>query len=244
MLLHPVMRLIEKARHQGMEQLSDEDLLAVLLSTGRDEQRCRQIAALLLEDFGGLTGIWKLSQGGLASLGEARALRLAAAFELGIRCLERRNRRDVVRSSGDIAAMLGPRLHRSMHEQVWLVALDSRNGVIARRRVAEGGLHGCAVLGSDVLRVAIALGASSFVLVHNHPGGDATPSRQDLQLTERLLEAANCVGVPMVDHVIIAGDQHRSLLDLGMIELPDSAQTTAVACPAPAPGAQTGTPEC
>ncbi|MBI5534852.1 MAG: DNA repair protein [Deltaproteobacteria bacterium] len=225
------MRLIDKVHDQGLEQLDDRDLLAILLTTGRDQARCRQIADLLLDDFGGLTGVWKLAHDGIPSLGEARSMRLAAAFEVGIRCLERRNRRELIRCSADIVAMLGPRLARCMHEQVWLLALDSRNGVIARRRVAEGGIHGCAVLASDVLRVAIAVGASSFVLVHNHPGGDATPSKQDLRLTERLSEAAACVGVPLVDHVIIAGDEHRSLLDLGVIEVPLSEQTPAVACP-------------
>jgi DNA repair protein RadC len=109
-----------------------------------------------------------------------------------------------------------------MHEQVWLIALDSRNGVIARRRVAEGGLHGCAIQPSDVLRAALSVGASSFILVHNHPGGDPTPSRQDLQLTRHISEAACCVGVPMVDHVIIAGDEHRSVIELGVLPLPST----------------------
>jgi DNA repair protein RadC len=223
------MRLIEKTRNCGIEQLDDEDVLAVVMSTGRDDARCRQIAAILLEEFGGLAGVWKVSHEGFPSIGELRASRLSAAFEIGIRCLERRSRRETVRCSGDIVALLGARLARSMHEQVWLIALDGRNGVIARRRVAEGGLHGCAVLAADVLRAAIAVGASSFVLVHNHPSGDATPSRQDMQLTERLSEAAACVGVPLVDHVIIAGDEHRSLLNLGLLELPLPEPTPAVA---------------
>jgi DNA repair protein RadC len=227
------MRLIEKVHDHGLEQLGDEDILAILLSTGRDQARSRQIAAFLLDDFGGLSGVWKLAHDGIPSIGQVRSMRLAAAFEIGIRCLERHNRRDLVRCSGDIVAMLGPRLARCMHEQVWLLALDSRNGVIARRRVAEGGLHGCAVLPSDVLRVAISVGASSFVLVHNHPGGDPTPSRQDLQLTRRLSEAAACVGVPLVDHVIVAGDEHRSLLELGVVEVPLHESTPAVASPAP-----------
>jgi DNA repair protein RadC len=229
------MRLLDLAGSRGVEQLEDQDLLALLLSNGRDEARCRQIAAVLLEDFGGMPGIWKLAHEGLATIGPMRSLRLAAAFELGVRCLEKRTVRPVVRCAADVARLLGPRLARTPREQVWVVALDSRNGVIGRRRVAEGGLHGCAVHAPDVLRVVLSVGASSYVLVHNHPGGDPTPSRQDLHLTARLSEASLCVGTPMVDHVILAGDEHRSLLDLGVLKTGAGQDVIAAAAPPPAP---------
>jgi DNA repair protein RadC len=215
------MRWIDKVRSTGMSDLGDEDLLTLLLTNGRDEVRSRQLAAVLLDEFGGVPGLGRLAHERLGSIGEMGSLRLAAAFELGLRCLERSAPLKIVRCSADIVPLLGPRLSRSLHEQVWVVALDSRNRLIARRRVAEGGLHGCAVQPSDVLRAAISLGASCFILVHNHPGGDPSPSRQDLDLTERLCEAACRIGIPLLDHVIVAGDEHRSLLDLGLLNAVD-----------------------
>jgi len=212
--------LLSKVRSRGVSELDDEDVIAVVISGARDQAKSRHVAALLLEEFGGLRGLGRAvhHSGGADPLGEARRIRLAAALELGVRCLEAMQRpRDTIECSADIARLLAPRLERLPNEQVWVVALDARNHVIARRRVAEGGLHGCAIQASDVLRVVLGLGACSFVLVHNHPGGDPSPSRQDLILTSRLADAASCVGVPMVDHVIIGAAEHRSLLDLGAI---------------------------
>ncbi len=213
--------LIAKARQLGFDQLGDDDVLAIVLASGRDTQECKAIAAVLLDDFGGLNGVWRLARDGLSGLsplGPARWARLAAAFELGLRCLERKlPERGCIRCSADIAMALGPRLRTIPIEQVWVLGLDSRNALLARRRVAEGGQHGCAIQAPDVLRIVLSVGASAFVLVHNHPGGEPRPSRQDLHLTQKLSAAAACIGVPMLDHVIIAGAEHFSLLDAGLM---------------------------
>lgn len=164
---------------------------------------------------------------GLARLGGAAhidglapgvAHRLAVAVELGLRCAEPSLKPvPVVSCSEDIVALLGPRLRSLQHEQVWMVGLDARNGVTSRCRVAEGGQHGCALLVRDVLRVAVQFGAHCFVLAHNHPGGDPRPSAEDVHLTEKISAAALCVGIPLLDHVIITRRAHTSLLKLGLI---------------------------
>jgi DNA repair protein RadC len=101
---------------------------------------------------------------------------------------------------------------------MWVVCLDGRNRVRASRRVAQGGLHGCAVLPRDILRVAVREAASAIVLVHNHPSDDPTPSSEDLVMTRRVCDAAAVVGVPLVDHVIVApSGRYTSMLDLGVL---------------------------
>jgi DNA repair protein RadC len=216
--------LIEKARQVGFEQLPDNELLAILISTERDESDCRAIGSVLLDDFGGWTGLWRLARDGLsgaAPLGPARAAKLAAAFEIGLRCLEgQAPARPSIQCSADIVRIMGPRLRALCNEQIWVLAIDASSRLICRRRVAEGGQHGCAIQARDVLRVVVTLGASAFVLVHNHPGGDPSPSRQDLELTQKLAAASVCVGVQLIDHVIIAGQAHGSLLDSGLMGLP------------------------
>ncbi|HSN96959.1 MAG TPA: JAB domain-containing protein, partial [Candidatus Nanopelagicales bacterium] len=93
-----------------------------------------------------------------------------------------------------------------------------RNGMRGARRVAQGGQHGCSVSARDILRAALADAAAAMVLVHNHPSGDATPSPEDVEMTRSLAMAGFVVGVPLIDHVILAPDGHyASLLDLGLL---------------------------
>jgi DNA repair protein RadC len=92
------------------------------------------------------------------------------------------------------------------------------NGLRAARRVASGGLHGLHVTMRDPLRIALREGASAFVLVHNHPSGDPSPSEQDVAFSKSVLEASIVVGAPMLDHVIVGRTRSSSMLDLGVIE--------------------------
>lgn len=199
---------------------SDEDLVATLLSTRGTRGEARKKAARLLSDVGGLAGLARLGDATnqFDGLPTQAAQRLIAAVEIGLRCAQpTHDPTSVVASSEDIVALLGPRLRHLMHEQVWMVGLDARNVVTSRCRVAEGGQHGCALLARDVLRLAVQLGAHAFVLAHNHPGGDPRPSAEDVHLTEQLSSAAVCVGVPLIDHVIVTRTGHTSMLNLGLI---------------------------
>jgi DNA repair protein RadC len=101
---------------------------------------------------------------------------------------------------------------------MWVISLDGRNGMRGARQVAQGGLHGCAVSARDILRAALADAAAALILVHNHPSGDSAPSPEDVEMTRVVAAAGMVVGVPLVDHVILAPDGHySSLLDLGML---------------------------
>lgn len=123
---------------------------------------------------------------------------------------------EVLHCSERVAQTLSPRLGAEVGEVMVVVLLDGRNRMIGLAEVARGGLHGCAVSARDILRIAIAGGASAFVLAHNHPSGDPTPSSEDVTMTEKVVEAAQIVGVPCVDHVIVAGTRHKSMLNLGI----------------------------
>ena len=87
---------------------------------------------------------------------------------------------------------------------MWLLSLDGRYGLKSARRIAQGGLHGCALLTRDVLGPALRDGASAFVLIHNHPSGDPAPSAEDIAMTRAVRAAGELVGVPLIDHVVIA----------------------------------------
>ena len=178
--------LRERALHSGVETLGDVDLLAILLGTGTEGESAIAVAASLLTSAGGLIGLSRTSAHALAArrgVGPAKATRIAAAIELGKRIalcqLERTPA--TIGSFAAVADWARPRLAALEHEEVWLLALDGSNGLKAARRIAQGGLHGCALTPRDVLQPALREAASAIVLVHNHPSGDAGPSPEDVR---------------------------------------------------------------
>lgn len=213
--MKPAKLLVERAAAEGFEALGDAELLAVLL--GLDE-----VAAVkLLDDVNGIGGLSTVTVNGLVLNGmtPARAAKLTAAVELGRRVQARALGavRPVLGTSAEVAAWARPRIAHLLHEQLLVLCLDGRNRLRAARRVAEGGLHGCSISARDILRVAVREAASAFVLLHNHPSGDPSPSKEDLVLTEMVAKAADTIGTPLVDHVIVAGSAHASVFDLGML---------------------------
>jgi DNA repair protein RadC len=213
----------ERGIAEGFDSLADFELLAVILGTGEKGRPAQRIAAELLEQWGGLVGLSRSGPHALAEaqgVGLAKAARIAAGFELGRRVLVRSNAtaRQTLASSAEVARWGRLRLSSLDHEQLWMLALDGQNGLRGARRVAEGGLHGCAVDPRDILRAALREAASAFVLVHNHPSGDPSPSDEDIGLTRMVARAASVLGTPLVDHVIVGGGKHASLFDLGLLE--------------------------
>ena len=211
----------ERACADGLGSLGNGDLLALLLGTGRPREPVTLLAERLLLLTGGLVGLGRLGPSALADLhgvGPVKALRLAAALELGQRVsLERTRARRTLSTSTDVAGWMRPRIAGLDHEEMWVIALDGRNGVRGARRVAHGGQHGCSVTARDVVRVGLLEAGSAIVICHNHPSGDPTPSPADIAMTRSVRDAADVVGLPLVDHVIVAGERHASLLDLGYL---------------------------
>lgn len=201
---------------QNVADMGDVDLLAAVLGSVRGSQ---VLAAEFLERHGSLEAVCRLGSPALRGrgIGPAAARRLAASLEIGRRTLARcAEPRPVVRCSADVAAHFTPKLAPLRHEEMWLLALDGRNGILAERRVARGDRSTCAAAPSEILRAAISEAASAMVLVHNHPSGDPAPSGDDIAMTRRMIEAGQAVGVPLVDHVIVAARAHTSLADLGL----------------------------
>ncbi len=205
----------ERALRYGAAALGDAELLAVLLGTGGPGVSAVRLAASVLERAGGLGAL--VEPRGLAEepgVGPAKAARIAAALELGRRALLLRLDGPEARlgTFETVAAWAAPRLAALEHEEIWLLVLDGRHGLKAALRVGQGGLHGCGLTAGDVLRPALRLAASRIVLVHNHPSGDPTPSDEDIATTLRLAEAAELVGTPLIDHVVVGRDGAESIL--------------------------------
>jgi len=207
----------ERAFAVGIEQMGDVDLVAIVLGTGCPGLPVSVLAAMLLEEHGGIAGLARAGIGELgqrAGMGPAKGARLAAAVELGRRALMAASIDASVRlpDRAAVEAWARPKLATIDHEELWLLALDGHNGLRATRRVASGGIHGLHVAARDPIRIALREAASAFVLVHNHPSGDPTPSEEDISFTRAVADAAATVGTPLLDHVIVARKRAASVM--------------------------------
>jgi len=178
----------------------------------------------LLRDFGGLHGLARASPDELtAALRSAHAGMSAAAasratqyvhnaLELGRRAASEAMRPPpAFAEAKDVAQWAASSLATLEHEELWLLALDGRSRLRASRCIARGGLHAMSASPCEALRAALRTAASAFVLVHNHPSGDPTPSREDAIFTHRVAEGAVVIGVPLLDHVIVTREAFASV---------------------------------
>lgn len=184
-----------------------------LLTTALDltPARARALEARLPE-LGGLIGLWFGGSDTLAQLVPARARkRLDAWIALTDRAMDAHPPPARMVSAADVAAYFRRRLALHSVESFWALMLDSRGGVIAMHKVAQGTLTACVVHPREVFAHAIRARAAHVIVVHNHPSGDPEPSPEDLIVTENLTEAGRLMGIPVIDHVVVARAGYRSI---------------------------------
>lgn len=222
-----------------VEAWPGETLISMLLESGAHSgTSATEVSSALICDLGGIGGLARatvdeieehLAQGPrLRMTPRACARRVAAAFELGRRAANDSLSPTSIASSADVAAWASTRLGGLDHEELWLLALDGRSRLRAIRCVAKGGLHGMGVRPADPLRLALRAAASGFVLVHNHPSGDPTPSAEDVAFTRRVAAAAAVVGMPLLDHVVVAREGFSSVpFAVDAVSLPGAGRVEA-----------------
>ncbi|HTJ45828.1 MAG TPA: DNA repair protein RadC [Kofleriaceae bacterium] len=217
----------ERLLYEGVDHVSDAELISLVLGHGTRRLPVGDIAHHLLREIGGVASLARASPHeliGFEGVGEAQAARLIAAVQLGRRALARERRRiEKVASPDAIFDRLQPRFAGLEQEVVVVVAINARGSVIAEIEVARGTLARVDVHPRDVFRPLIKLSAACGVVAHNHPSGDPTPSEQDLDLTHRLRECGHIIGIPILDHIVITDDDFASIAEvLGVpLLLPD-----------------------
>jgi DNA repair protein RadC len=192
----------------GAGVLSDEELVAVLLRTGAPGVSVVGMARGLVEQHGGLTGLLGATLATLRryGLGEAKAASLIAAIEIGRRLARGEIRdRTLLARPAEVARYLLLRYQQRDQEIMGALFLDARHRLIGERAVFRGTLHRAAVEPREILKDCLLRGASGVALFHTHPSGDPTPSAEDLLFTRRMAEAAEVIGVELVDHLVLGG---------------------------------------
>lgn len=200
----------EKLVRLGANQLSTQELLAIILRTGTASCSALSLADRLLHAHGGLRGLAKAEVAELAAMrgmGQVKAVQIAACVELGKRIAAYpEETRPEISSPEAVVHLVMPEMRELDKEQLRVLILDTKNRLIRMRTVSVGTLNSSLVHPREVLREAIAAAGAGIIAVHNHPSGDPTPSLDDEAVTRRLAEAAHLVGIPLIDHIIL-GDQ-------------------------------------
>jgi DNA repair protein RadC len=213
----PEARPRERLAAVGAEHLADAELLAIVLGVGTRRLPVTEVAEGLLRAAGGLAGLSLAAELDLrdqAGIGPVRAAVVLAALELGRRAAAARPARGQrLAGASDVWTYFRARLAPLRVEEFWAVALDVRHRVQGELCVARGSLTGVEVHPRDVFRPLIRSAAAAVIFCHNHPSGDPTPSRQDVELTARLRDVGELCGIPVVDHVVVGWEGYASLAE-------------------------------
>ena len=213
----------EKMMLKGIETLSNAELIAILINNGTKDMSAVDVAKELLSAVNhDLQHVGKLSVKEILKLkvkgiGEAKAIIIAAALELGVRRDAAFKKKDVVIHSKDIAEYLKAKLQYKKHEVFAVIFLNRSNKVNHFEIVSEGGITGTVADPRIILKKALSYDAVSLVLCHNHPSGSVKPSRQDEDLTHKIKEAAKFFDILILDHIIVSEEGYYSFADEGIL---------------------------
>lgn len=207
---------------KGATSLSDAEIIAILLGSGHNTMSAVDLAKKILKSTGNnLHALARLSVKDLTKIkgiGEARAIAVVAALELG------RRRKDLeaedkprISGSKDAFELLRAHLQDIQHEEFWIILVNRANRVIRKQQISQGGVAGTVADPKIIFKAALEALASGVILAHNHPSGNLVASPADIQLTRKLKEAGKLLEIQVLDHLIVSGQNYFSFADEGML---------------------------
>ncbi|WHZ00328.1 RadC family protein [Peribacillus simplex] len=211
----------ERFLQEGPQSLSNQELLALLLRTGSREESVLQLSGRLINSFKGLRLLKEASVEELTvikGIGEAKAIQILASVELGRR-INNLNDQDryVIRSPEDGANYCMEEMRFLSQEHFVCLYLNTKNQVLQKTTVFIGSLNASIVHPREVFKEAFKRSAASIICLHNHPSGDPSPSREDIEVTKRLVECGKIIGIEVLDHIIIGEHKYVSLKEKGYL---------------------------
>ena len=211
----------ERLVKYGPEALSNAELLAIILRVGTRDYSAIGLAEHLLGAFEGLNGIATAGVEDLSAikgLGTAKATQIKAMVELGKRlAASAGHSRLTIRSPQDAADLVMPELRDLPQERLKAIYLNNKTEVLKTRTISVGSLSSSIITPREVFREGISGNAASVIIAHNHPSGDPSPSKEDIDISKRLIEAGRMIGIEVLDHVIIGDGRWMSLKEHGLI---------------------------
>ncbi len=212
----------EKLLKKGTASLSDAELIAILIGSGNKQESAVALSKRILAQNNnqlntlGKQTIQQLMQ--FKGIGEAKAISIAAALELGKRRRsEQAAQLPKIMSSKTVFELLQPTIGELPHEEFWILYLNNANKVLQSTQLSKGGITGTLVDVRLALKHALTLGAVAVILAHNHPSGTLQPSTADVKLTQKMQTACNALDIAMLDHLIITEKTYFSFADEGLL---------------------------
>ncbi|MFD1140011.1 DNA repair protein RadC [Larkinella insperata] len=212
----------EKLMLKGRAALSEAELIAILIGSGTRDLSAVDVSKIILQSVGNnLSQLARLSVSDLSKfrgIGEAKAISIVAALELGRRRKEEnRPQRTRITSSRDVYEEIKPHLLDKPHEEFWILLLNRANEVIRPVLISTGGVSGTVADPKLIFKPALEHLASALILIHNHPSGNLTASQADKDLTRKLKEAGRLLDIPVLDHLIFTDRSYLSFADEGLL---------------------------
>ena len=208
----------ERLEKLGAEALSNSDLLAIILRTGTQRDNVMELASKLLAKYGGLGGLMSARFHELCNeygLGVAKTAQLKAALELGKRLsMEHPDKKYQIRSADDAARLVRMEMMHLDHEEMYVLILDTKNQVVEKIKSYKGTVNSSVLRAAEIFRPAVIRNCPHVIVCHNHPSGDPTPSPEDMEITQQLVEAGKLLDIEILDHLVIGNPRYASLKEL------------------------------
>ena len=210
----------ERMIKEGAEKLTNQELIAILLRTGTKNESVFELSSRILKEIGSLRRLTDASVEELTlirGIGQAKAVQIMAGIELGRRVAQKQEELLTIRSPQDAAGYLTELLCLDQQEKFYCLYLNTKNQVVFEKTIFVGSLNASIVHPREVYKEAVKWSAASIIVCHNHPSGDPTPSREDIEVTKRLIDAGEMIGIECLDHLIIGDRRYISLKEKGYI---------------------------
>ena len=202
----------ERFKKYGVEALSNEELLSILLRTGTSNKSVKELSIDILNkisindlvnyDFNTLKNI--------KGVGEVKAITIISAIEFGKRALSKKDLITQIRTGDDVFYLVKEDLENSLQEKFLVVYLDTKKYVISKKVIFVGTVNSSSITPRDVFREAVKLNSASMILVHNHPAGSVQPSYEDIYLTNEFIKLGRMMGISVIDHLIVGKNNYYS----------------------------------
>lgn len=215
-------RPVEKLLLNGPEVLSNAELLAIILRTGTTGENIVSLSTRLLSEFEGLNGLLDAGIAEITNIKGIKNIKASQILAMGelfrrFNTLRSMSKNRKITSPKDIVGMLSNEMINLKQEVLKLIMLDTKNNIIGIKDVFKGSLNTSIVHPREIFNEAIKKNSASIIVCHNHPSGDPTPSKEDINITLRLKESGQILGINLLDHIIIGKEKFVSLKEKGIL---------------------------
>lgn len=205
----------EKLKKYGVKNLTDEELIAIILRCGTKNMSVKDLAIKIKKEFKTLSDLSYIELSKIKGVGEVKAITLLAAIELGIRSTYKEDKNIKLNRPENIYEFFKNKLIHLKQENLMAIFLDNKNKLISYKTIFIGTINMSVSHPREIFKEAMKNSSVYIILVHNHPSGDPTPSVADLKFTNQVYKTSKIIGIPLLDHIIIGNNKYYSFYDNG-----------------------------